>query len=156
LARVDFGHIPGLAARFVALPADVPEETLRGLYLEVRWVLRRLVLANPLLDFDKLLFVKRGEGNLGLPQNWQGNSFTIGGIHEKPKSAKYLASGKAVKCELNGTRLVFSDLPEKSPDDVVTVITAEFETAPVQDSMGTRIVVPFIQLIHDEVAKGWG
>jgi len=31
--------------------------------------------ANPLLDFDKLLMVKRKEGtpNLGLPQNWQGN-----------------------------------------------------------------------------------
>jgi hypothetical protein len=88
--------------------------------------------------------------------NWPGTSFTIGGIHQKPKSARYLASGKAVNCELNGTRLVFSDLPEKPPDDVVTVLTADFETAPVQDSMGTRIVVPFIQLIHDEVAKGWG
>ena len=34
------------------------------------------LLANPLLDFDKLLVVKRGgKGrNLGLPQNWQGNS----------------------------------------------------------------------------------
>ena len=34
---------------------------------------REALLANPLLDFDKLLVVKRGEGNLGLPQNWQGN-----------------------------------------------------------------------------------
>jgi formylglycine-generating enzyme required for sulfatase activity len=32
-----------------------------------------LLLANPLLDFDRLLLVKRGEGNMGLPQNWQGN-----------------------------------------------------------------------------------
>ena len=31
------------------------------------------LLENPLLDFDKLLLVKRGEKNLGLPQNWQGN-----------------------------------------------------------------------------------
>jgi hypothetical protein len=89
-------------------------------------------------------------------QNWLANSFTIGGIHEKPKSARYLASGKEVKCELNGTRLVFSELPEKAPDDVITVIAVEFESPPEQDSMGTRIVVPFIKLIHDEVAKGWG
>ncbi len=34
---------------------------------------RDVLLSNPLLDFDKLLFVKRSEGNLGLPQNWQGN-----------------------------------------------------------------------------------
>jgi hypothetical protein len=27
-----------------------------------------------LLDFEQILLVKRGEGNLGLPQNWQGNS----------------------------------------------------------------------------------
>ena len=34
---------------------------------------REALLSNPLLDFDRLLLVKRGEGNLGLPQNWQGN-----------------------------------------------------------------------------------
>jgi formylglycine-generating enzyme required for sulfatase activity len=34
---------------------------------------REALFANPLLDFDSLLLVKRGEGNLGLPQNWQGN-----------------------------------------------------------------------------------
>lgn len=33
-----------------------------------------ILLSNPLLDFDKLLFVKRKNANkLGLPQNWQGN-----------------------------------------------------------------------------------
>ena len=36
------------------------------------------LLANPLIDFEQLLFVKRSEKRLGLPQNWQGNS-TIGG-----------------------------------------------------------------------------
>ena len=34
-------------------------EGLRQLYLEVRWVCRRLAFANPLLGFDRLLFVKR-------------------------------------------------------------------------------------------------
>jgi len=34
------------------------------------------LLANPLLDFDRLLLVKRGAGNLGLPANWQGNCST--------------------------------------------------------------------------------
>jgi formylglycine-generating enzyme required for sulfatase activity len=31
------------------------------------------LLANPLLDFDKLLLIKRSAGKLGLPANWQGN-----------------------------------------------------------------------------------
>lgn len=35
---------------------------------------RNALLANPLLDFDKVLLVRRSEQNLGLPQNWQGNS----------------------------------------------------------------------------------
>ncbi|MEW6358431.1 MAG: SUMF1/EgtB/PvdO family nonheme iron enzyme [Planctomycetota bacterium] len=36
---------------------------------------RELFLANPLIDFDRLLVVKRGQGSsaLGLPCNWQGN-----------------------------------------------------------------------------------
>jgi len=36
---------------------------------------KEALLDNPLLDFDKLLLVKRGAGSpkLGLPQNWQGN-----------------------------------------------------------------------------------
>ncbi len=36
-------------------------------------VQREALLANPLLDFDRLLLVKRADRNLGLPQNWQGN-----------------------------------------------------------------------------------
>jgi len=35
---------------------------------------REALLANPLLDFDKLLLVRRSVRNLGLPTNWQGNS----------------------------------------------------------------------------------
>ena len=34
----------------------------------------RALLANPLLDFDRLLLVKRGANKLGLPTNWQSNS----------------------------------------------------------------------------------
>jgi len=37
------------------------------------------LLANPLLDFDKLLVIKR-RGNLGLPHNWQGNCVMRGGF----------------------------------------------------------------------------
>ncbi len=35
---------------------------------------REALLANPLLDFTKILVVKRGETNLGLPQNFYSNS----------------------------------------------------------------------------------
>jgi len=40
---------------------------------------REALLANPLLDFDELLLIKR-RGNLGLPHNWQGNCVMRGGF----------------------------------------------------------------------------
>lgn len=35
---------------------------------------RQALLANPLLDFDDLLYIERGEANLGLPANWESHS----------------------------------------------------------------------------------
>ncbi len=44
-----------------------------GLVQRYQSLRRDALLANPLLDFDRLLLVKRKENQLGLPQNWQGN-----------------------------------------------------------------------------------
>jgi formylglycine-generating enzyme required for sulfatase activity len=44
-----------------------------ALAAQVESLRQEALLANPLLDFDKLLLVRRGEGRMGLPQNWQGN-----------------------------------------------------------------------------------
>jgi len=35
---------------------------------------REALLANPLLDFDRMLVIQRNPANMGLPQNWEGNS----------------------------------------------------------------------------------
>jgi hypothetical protein len=45
--------------QFEALPNNAAEESSRAVYLETRRAVRELVFANPLLDFDRLLFVKR-------------------------------------------------------------------------------------------------
>jgi mono/diheme cytochrome c family protein len=42
-----------------ALPKDASDAPRRALYLQVRWAVRGVVFANPMLDFDRLLFVKR-------------------------------------------------------------------------------------------------
>ena len=42
-----------------ALPADAAPERRKDLYLETRWVMRRLAFSNPLLSFRELLFCKR-------------------------------------------------------------------------------------------------
>jgi formylglycine-generating enzyme required for sulfatase activity len=44
-----------------------------GLLREAEQLRRDALLANPLLDFDRLLLVRRKANALGLPQNWQGN-----------------------------------------------------------------------------------
>ncbi len=44
------------------LAPDTAEAVWRQLYLDARWVVRRLALGNPLLDFDAILFVKSAPG----------------------------------------------------------------------------------------------
>ncbi|MCX7045645.1 MAG: hypothetical protein NTX50_09205 [Candidatus Sumerlaeota bacterium] len=59
-----------------ALAADdlAASKTLCGALIDRFKALQRdAMLANPLLDFDRLLLVKRKADRLGLPQNWQGN-----------------------------------------------------------------------------------
>ena len=41
------------------LSAEATSEARQRLYLETRWAVRELALANPLLKFDSILFVKR-------------------------------------------------------------------------------------------------
>lgn len=52
-------RLDALEARLAALPADTPADALRALYLETRWAVRGLVLSDPLLDFDRMIFNKR-------------------------------------------------------------------------------------------------
>jgi len=48
------------------------EDKIRAMAEELVAFRREALLANPLLDFDKLMLIKR-RGHLGMPQNWQGN-----------------------------------------------------------------------------------
>ncbi|MHC4404054.1 MAG: discoidin domain-containing protein, partial [Planctomycetota bacterium] len=42
-----------------SVPLDSPDKPSRDLYLRAQWAIRNMALANPLLDFDDVLFVKR-------------------------------------------------------------------------------------------------
>jgi len=52
-------ELDAVEQRLRALPSGAPEDQRRQLYIDARWIARRLAFANPLLNFDKLLFVKR-------------------------------------------------------------------------------------------------
>ncbi len=60
----------------VAARRDRPEATeqLIAASAELRGLFHEALLANPLLDFDQILLIRRRADRLGLPQNWQGNS----------------------------------------------------------------------------------
>ena len=75
LKRVD-----GLDRRVADLAAAIKrgdpdaKDQIPVLLTDFRSLQRDALLVNPLIDFDKLLLVNRdAAGNLGLPQNWQGN-----------------------------------------------------------------------------------
>lgn len=52
-------ELAGVAARAGAVSASTPAADRRALYLDGRRVARRLAMANPLLNFERLLLVKR-------------------------------------------------------------------------------------------------
>jgi len=55
-----------------AILADGGDDKVRAMATELVGFRREALLANPVLDFDKLLLIKR-RGNMGLPNNWVGN-----------------------------------------------------------------------------------
>jgi alpha-L-fucosidase len=77
---------------------------------------------------------------------WPGDTVTVGGIKTKVTSAKLLASSKPVQFTQKGSQLLFTGLPSKAPDDPVTVIAAECEAEPVQDSLASRVIDRIIEL----------
>jgi len=90
---------------------------------------REALLANPLLDFEKLLLVRRGAKNLGLPKNWQSNSSLkrngfdnqIATMSMKDPGGKltvlHTPSGGAfagdVDLDFDGTKMLFSSIGAK-------------------------------------------
>ena len=53
---------------------SAPPTNLVSLAKELAALRTEALLANPLLDFDRLLLVKRNASHLALPQNWESNS----------------------------------------------------------------------------------
>ncbi len=72
-ARQYLQRLSKLEARMTSIPAGATDQLrqVREALVDLR---REALLANPLLNFDRLLLVRRGTSNLGLPRNWEGNS----------------------------------------------------------------------------------
>jgi alpha-L-fucosidase len=67
---------------------------------------------------------------------WPGTTVSLGGLHNKVKSARLVVGGKEVKFDQDDFRVRFTGLPEKAPDDPVTTIAIECDGEPNQDTSG--------------------
>jgi len=107
-----------LDARLAALEAaeDVPEGVRREIYLQARWLARKIAFSNPLLDFDKILFIKRHDpgGLFHMVHQYYGFCATPGGglfvltdpFSANPKLTNLLAESVVADGRLAGRKLV--------------------------------------------------
>jgi alpha-L-fucosidase len=84
------------------------------------------------------VYTRRGNTLYTIVYFWPGNTMTVGGVRCKVLSARFLASGQPVRFEQRGSQLIFIGLPEKAPDEPVTVIVAECDAEPVQDALSSK------------------
>jgi hypothetical protein len=112
-----------IATRLESLSDDASPSTQRDLYLQAQWAVRKLALQNPLLDFDRLLFVKRAP-NLLLCHcdeylSWWSRpggelcvleGFASGRPRLKSLSANLLPAGDIIRPEISfdGNRVLFA------------------------------------------------
>ena len=57
-----FDRLLAVQTKARSLGPGGPDEVRRSLYLQARWAVREMALANPLLNFERILFVKRAPG----------------------------------------------------------------------------------------------
>ncbi len=128
------------------------------LYIEEFRLQRRVALGNPLLDFDRLLLVKRSVNSprLGLPQNWQSNCVlpTTGFDDEIDVLSPVDASGELttfyrpdgphfvgdVDLHFDADRLLFSSVGEHDKWHVFEINA---------DGTGLRQVTPSLPDVHN-------
>jgi hypothetical protein len=106
----------GLDQAAANLPADdAPFETRRAAFLRVRWAVRAIALANPRLDCDRLVIVKRRPGSFShmSDQNY--------GWWSRPGGGLYVLSG------LRGDEPVLRDLTERLPPGSVNSPDLSFD-----------------------------
>jgi alpha-L-fucosidase len=63
---------------------------------------------------------------------WPGGTVPLGGLRPKVLNARLLTTGQKIAFKQEERRVQFTGLPEKAPDDVVTVIEIECDGEPDQ------------------------
>jgi len=95
---------------------SAPENVRREIYLQARWLARKIAFCNPLLSFDKLLFIKRHDpgGPFHMCDQYYGCNAKPGGglfvlsdpLGPNPKLTNLLENSVVEKGRLKGRKLV--------------------------------------------------
>ena len=122
---------------------SIPEESVKILTAVGKWMDRNgeTIYKSELCPNISSLFAgftRRGNTLYMHVHFWPGSTVALGGLLNKVKSARLLATGKEVKFEQEEYRVRFTGLPENPPDDPVTVIAIEIDGAPKQDLDNVR------------------
>jgi alpha-L-fucosidase len=122
---------------------SIPEESVRILTAVGGWMQRN---GSTIYQSEKCQpnssefakFSRKGNTLYMHVHYWPGSTVSLGGLTNQVKSAHLLVSGKEIKFDQDKFRLRMTGLPEKAPDDPVTVIAIECDGEPHQDTRMIR------------------
>jgi alpha-L-fucosidase len=118
---------------------SIPEESVRALTAVGKWMEKNgdTIYQSEICQPHRAnhsSFTRKGNTLYMHVHFWPGSTVALGGLTSQVKSARLVATGKAVKFEQEKFRVRFTGLPEKAPDDPVTTIAIECDGEPNQDT----------------------
>ncbi|NQT14709.1 MAG: discoidin domain-containing protein, partial [Planctomycetes bacterium] len=122
---------------------DAPKEVRQEIHFDARWMVRKIAFSNPLLDFDKLLFVKRHRGSLPhMCDQYYGFTAVPGGglfvlsdpFGDRPKLTNLVEDSPVQSGRLEGRKLLFGSFlsPEVSYDGKTILFAYSENSQPMQ------------------------
>ncbi|PYV86899.1 MAG: alpha-L-fucosidase [Acidobacteria bacterium] len=122
---------------------SVPEESVRILTAVGKWMEKHgsAIYGAERSQVTESLFAnfsRKGNTLFIHVHFWPGSTVTVGGLRTKVKSARLFKNGQKVDFRQDDFRVQFTGLPERAPDELVSVIEVEFESEPKQDMQFVR------------------
>jgi alpha-L-fucosidase len=127
------GSIPAPSVRILTEVGKWMDKYGHTIYGADRCAVRSSLFAN---------FTRKGKTLWVHCHHWPGESWSIGGLRSKVKSAKLLATKERVKFTQDRFGVRFSGLPRKAPEKLVTVLELKCASVPKQDYAMIRVGMP--------------
>jgi alpha-L-fucosidase len=117
---------------------SIPEESVQVLQTVGRWMQHNgeSIYGSDSCRVDSSAFAgftRKGNTLYMHVYFWPGATVALGGLQTRVKSAKLLASNRAVEFQQDRFHVRFMGLPAEAPDQPVTTLAIECEGEPVQD-----------------------